>query len=71
MVGGSSLISELAQVLGSSQNRQMTGMASPTALEMVGYHHQGSNYVNTIPSDPFAAAALENGMMYVPEVSTA
>ena len=38
-------------------------------LEMIQFHHQSPQFVNQIPSDPFAMAALETAMMYVPEIS--
>jgi hypothetical protein len=38
-------------------------------LDLIGYHHQSPSYMNQVPSDPFAAAAFENAMMYVPEVT--
>ena len=37
-------------------------------LESIGFHHIGSQYVNQLPSDPFAASAYENALLYVPEV---
>lgn len=65
------MIQEIAHVVQANQGHPTLpsgGSQNVHSLDLIGFHHQLGNNLNSIPTDPFAEE-IEHDLMYVPEVA--